>query len=135
MRPALEGSAAWIVAFCAAIGVALTAFASALALSLQLAMVFLGISAHGGVLVGLALRDPRQLIAAAFGIDSLLLVPSYALLLMLLVATSRRLLQRERDQIRHTTSPELLSTYFRLHWWAAGGIVLAAGADWMENGL
>src|SRR5438552_5191108 len=55
MRPALERSAAWIVAFCAAIGLALTAFASTLALSLPLAVVFLGIGALVGFLVGRAL--------------------------------------------------------------------------------
>jgi len=84
---------------------------------------------------GVALRDPRALVNGMFGVDSLLLVPSYVFLLVLLVGAARRLLQRERDEIILTTSNELLRTFFRFHRWAAGGVVLAACADWLENGL
>jgi hypothetical protein len=82
------------------------------------------------------LLDVQPLLTLQLSIDTLFIVPAYAMLLILLLGGARRLIQSEWQQINDTAhSSELIDTYLAASRWAVAAVLLAACADWVENGM
>ena len=76
---------------------------------------------------------PITVLAWQLGLDTALLVPAYGMLITLLILCSREALYEQQAELETTAGTGITADFRLLGLWAAGCIVVAVIADWVEN--